>query len=226
MYKNASYKEKFITLKDWIPLIVEIIKKDLKNEHLKKDLYFVKKFLSSKNIHKLSTEDLVDAYSRAIAEDESAEQIAEFMTSRWLLKNSEVYDFFAQRLSQINPEFTTIEELSTNDSQALIKDATEQFGAVNTYLFSVLNSVVFPESVFHAMHQKAKQEKVQKQAEEQQFTEKMSIENMQRAFEREIARLTDKYEKKLSGLQKKYQVDMESLKKQVASLQRKLQEKA
>ena len=44
-------------------------------------------------------------------------------------------------------------------------------------------------------------------------------------FETEMARVKDKYEKKLNGLQKKYQVDVENLKKQIAQLQRKLQER-
>ncbi len=48
---------------------------------------------------------------------------------------------------------------------------------------------------------------------------------MRQAFEREIARLTDKYEKKLAGLQKKYITDMENFKKQISQLQRKLQDK-
>ena len=54
MYKNATYREKFADLKEWIPFLVEAIKKDLRNEHLKKDIFFVKKFLSSKNIHKIT----------------------------------------------------------------------------------------------------------------------------------------------------------------------------
>lgn len=83
MYKNASYKEKFALLNDWFGLVIDSVKKDLKNEHLKKDLYFVKKFLGSKNLNKLTTEDLTEAYQRAIVEEEKGEELAEFITSRW-----------------------------------------------------------------------------------------------------------------------------------------------
>jgi hypothetical protein len=58
----------------------------------------------------------------------------------------------------------------------------------------------------------------------QEIQEKQSAETLEKAYEREIARLTDKYEKKLQGLQKKYLFDTEALKKQIATLQRKLNE--
>src|ERR1700753_103218 len=135
MYKNATYKEKFADLQEWIPLLIESVKKDLRNEHLKKDFYFVKKFLSSKNIHKVSTDELAQAYQKAIQEEEQGEELAEFITSRWLLKNSELYNFFEQQLSQINPDFTNLEEIELGQAQALIDASIHEFGAPHTYLF-------------------------------------------------------------------------------------------
>lgn len=225
MYKNASYKEKFADLQEWVPFLIESVKKDLRNEHLKKDVYFIKKFLSSKNIHKVTTEELAEAYQKAIREEEKGEELAEFITSRWLLKNSELYDFFEQQLSQMTSDFTTLDEIAPAQAQILIDTSIKQFGAPHTYLFSVLNSVVFPKESFQALKVKAQQHQAKEQEETQKAVEQRSIEQMQRHFECEIARLTDKYEKKLAGLQKKYVADVENLKKQVAQLQRKLQEK-
>src|ERR1700726_3667878 len=111
MYKNATYKEKFADLQEWVPFLVESVKKDLRQEHLKKDFAFVKKYLSSKNIHKVTTEELAEAYQKAIQE-EQGEELAEFITSRWLLKNSEMYEFFEKQLSQIHPDFTNLEEIA------------------------------------------------------------------------------------------------------------------
>lgn len=222
MYKDATYKEKFADLQEWVPFLIESVKKDLRNEHLKKDLYFVKKFLSSKNIHKVTTEELAEAYQKAIQE-EKGEEIAEFITSRWLLKNSELYDFFERQLSQINPDFSNLEELSPEQAQGLIEASIDQFGAPQTYLFSVLNSVVFPKEKFQSLKILAQQHQEDSVKEAQQAAEQLSMEQMRKEFEREMARLTDKYEKKLLGLQKKYLTDVEGLKKQVAQLQRKLQ---
>lgn len=225
MYKNASYKEKFTDLQEWIPLIVETVKKDLKNEHLKKDFYFVKKFLGNKNLHKISTDELAQAYRQAIQEEEKGEDLAEFITARWLLKNSELYDFFETQLSRINPDFTTLEEIQQEQAQLLIDASVQEFGAPQTYLFAVLNSVVFPKESFDQLKLQAQQHQQTQEQATQQAQEQQSIDQMRKAFERDLARLTDKYEKKLAGLQKKYVTDVETLKKQVAQLNRKLQEK-
>lgn len=226
MYKNATYREKFADLQEWIPLLIDAVKKDLRNEHLKKDFYFVKKFLSSKNIHKVSTDELAEAYQKAIQEEEQGEELAEFITSRWLLKNSDLYEFFEQQLSKISPDFTNLEEIASEQAQTLIDASIHEFGAPHTYLFSVLNSVVFPKESFQKLKMKAQQHQDEQGEETRKNIEQMNVEQMRKSFEREIARMTDKYEKKLAGLQKKYIADVENLKRQIAQLQRKLQEKS
>lgn len=225
MYKDTTYKEKFALLNDWLSLIVDSVKKDLKNEHLKKDIFFVKKFLNSKNLNKITTDDLTEAYQQAISEEEKGEEIAEFITSRWLMKNSELYDFFETRLSQINPNFSDLEELTVDQASSLMEDSVHQFGAPQTYIFAVLNSVVFPKDVYHRLEGQAKQQSQAHTEQTNREAEQLNLENMKSSYEREMARLTDKYEKKLSGLQKKYLADVEALKKQVSHLQRKLHEK-
>jgi hypothetical protein len=226
MYKNATYKEKFADLQEWIPFLIESLKKVLRNEHLKKDVYFVKKFLSSKNIHKITTEELADAYQKAIQEAEQGEELAEFITSRWLLKNSELYEFFESQLSRIDPDFTNLEEIQPVQAQALIDASIRQFGALQTYLFSVLNSVVFPRESFQHLKTQAQQHQEMQEEESRKATEQFTVDQIRKNFELEMTRLTDKYEKKLAGLQKKYINDVENLKKQVAQLQRKLQGKS
>ncbi|MBA2369597.1 MAG: hypothetical protein H0V82_11320 [Candidatus Protochlamydia sp.] len=225
MYKDTSYKEKFALLNDWLSLIVDSVKKELKNEHLKKDIFFVKKFLNSKNLNKISTDDLTEAYQQAITEEEKGEEIAEFITSRWLLKNSELYEFFETRLSQINPNFSDLEELTADQAAPLMNDSVSQFGAPQTYIFAVLNSVVFPKDIYHQLEGKAKQQSQAHIEQTNRAAEQLTLENMKSSYDREMARLTDKYEKKLSGLQKKYLTDVEMLKKQISNLQKKLLEK-
>jgi hypothetical protein len=224
MYKNSTYKEKFADLHEWIPFLVDAVKKDLRNDHLKKDFYFVKKFLPSKNIHKATTNELAEAYQKAIQEEENGEELAEFITSRWLLKNSELYNFFEQQLSLISPDFTDLEEIDPTQAQNLIEASIREFGAPHTYLFSVLNSVVFPKEKFQNLKIQAQQHQETEIKEARQAEEQLTAEQMRKEFEREVSRLTDKYEKKLSGLQKKYIADIEVLKKQVSQLQRKLQQ--
>lgn len=223
MYKNATYKEKYADLKDWFPAIIEKIKKDLKSEHLLKDPLFVKKYLSTSNLNKVSGEELTQAYQKAIAQEEQAENIGEFITTRWMLKHTELYDFFDQYLSQKYSDFTVLEEIDSDTSNKLIEAASSQFGMGEIYIFAVLNSVVFPTSVFHALKAKADQAEQQKKKTALEQSEKLSLEKDARRHEEELSRLADKYEKKLAGLQKKYLLDTQNLKKQIAQLQRKLQ---
>lgn len=223
MYKNASYKDKFSSIRDWMPSIVDVIKRDLKNDHLRNDLYFVKTFFSSKNLNKITNDELAEAYLKALATEAKSEEIGDFITSRWLLKNTDLYELFERRLSQLSPDFTALEELDLATSQEIAKEAVNAFGATKTYIFAVLNAVVFPEAVFKQLRDQAVKELKSEKAQQETVAEKLSLEKMQQVFERDIARLTDKYEKKLAGMQKKYIVDVESLKKQIATLQRKLQ---
>jgi len=222
MLKDTTYKEKCIMLKAWMPQIMETVKKDLKNEHLKNDYRFVKKYMSGKNVNKLSNEDFIQAYSLALDQEENAEEIAEFITNRWLLKNTELYDYFEKSLSQISSDFTQLTEIDAAKSQAIVDGAMTQFGAPRTYLFSVMNSVVFPKEIFEKLDKRAKEEQSKIHQEEAVHQERLAYDALKQHYEEQIARLTDKFEKKLIGLQKKYVLDTESLKKQITALQKKL----
>lgn len=222
MYKTATYKEKLQDVKEWIPYMIDSIKKDLRNDHLKGDMPFVKKYLASKNIHKVTTEELAEAYEKAIRTEENGENLAEFISSRWLLKNSELYHFFEKELSQINPDFSNLDEIAPQQAEKLIESSNREYGPLQTYLFSVLNSVVFPKEIFEKLKGEAKHHQEKQLHDAVQLKDQESFENMRKEFEREMARLEDKYEKKLTGLQKKYLIDVEGLKKQIASLQKKL----
>lgn len=222
MLKETTYKAKFDMLASWMPLIVESVKKDLKNDHLKGDYAFFKHYFPGKNLNKLTTEELAQAYSNAIATSEKAEELAEFITNRWLIKHSDLYHYFEQELTKINPNFNDLDVLDKQTSLKLMEGSIQQHGAPHTYLFCILNSVVFPPEVFAKLSQLAEQAAKQAAAETTVKQEHESVEAMQRNYEQQIARLTDKYEKKLIGLQKKYTTDVEALKKQVANLQRKL----
>lgn len=222
MLKESTYKEKFSTLQTWMPLIIDSIRKDLKNEHLKKDPGFARQYFPGKNPAKLTTEELLDGYSQALASEENAEEIAEFIANRWLLKHTELYYYFEQELSKIDPNFNELKDIDKPAATKIMEGAIQQFGAISTYLFCVLNSVVFPEEVYKTMNQGAVNHAAEKKVEEKVSAENASLEAMQRNHDQLVARLTDKYEKKILGLQKKYIQDVDTLKKQVATLQRKV----
>ncbi|MDP1881080.1 MAG: hypothetical protein Q8K60_09105 [Parachlamydiaceae bacterium] len=223
MYKNATFKEKFQDLRDWLPLLINAIKKDLKSDHLSKDPGFVKKYFGARHPNKLTTDEIVEAYHRAIQEEAEGESIAEFIASRWIIKNSELLEFFEQELTKINPDYSAIEEITDEQANAIIESSIQEHGAPHTYLFSVLNSVFFTDNHFKALREKAHHQQKEQNEQGEQETKRLQAEKIERNFADEMARLSDKFEKKIAGLQKKYTTDTDALKKQIASLQRKLQ---
>ncbi|WP_039385124.1 hypothetical protein [Neochlamydia sp. TUME1] len=222
MLKDATYKEKSTMLISWMPQIIEEVKKDLKHEHLKNDFKFVKKYFLGKNLNKLTNEEIVNAYTLALEQEENGEKIAEFIINRWLLKNAELYDYFEGALLQISNDFTQLTEIDADKSQQIVEGAVSQYGAVRTYLFSVMNSVVFPKEIYEKLNKRAEEEQKALAAVEDAQDEHLSQQSLKDYYEEQIARLADKYEKKLIGMQKKYIQDTESLKKQMALLQKRL----
>ena len=222
MLKNSTYKEKFALLKPWMHAILDPIKKDIKNEHLRQDASFFNQYFAGKQLNKLSLEEMVDGYTQALSHAENAEELAEFLSNRWLLKHGDLYHHFEEELSQISNHFQELEVLEKEPSLRMMEKAADQFGAPKTYLFCVLNSVVFPEEVFTLLGEKAQSEAMQKEVELQQMQEESSRKEKEMDHSMQLTRLTDKYEKKLVGMQKKYTQDVAALKKQIATLQRKL----
>lgn len=222
MHKDATYKEKLVHLEEWLPSIIEAVKKDIKNEHLKQDFQFLKKYFPGKNPNKIESDELSHAYKMAIAEQENGETLAEFIASRWIMKNSDMYYFFENYLSSVNPNFTEIEELELSHGDKLIENATKEFGAQNAYVFSVLNSVALNKDQFTRLENDARKETKQAHSQKAQAEEQATLESLKKNQEREIARITDKYEKKLAGLQRKYTTDVEQLKRQISTLQKKI----
>ncbi len=219
MLKEATYTEKFEILNDWMPYIVAAIKKDLKNEHLKSDRAFCKEHFGNKPLAQIGEEELLPVYRSAIKGNEA---LGEFIANRWLLKHTDVYDFFEQALYTINPDFEAIDEIEAEAASEMIKSGSELFGSATIYLFTILNSVVFPKEQLTALGTQAALERDSAVEQAAKREEAATLEAMVKRHERELKRLEDRYEKKLSGMQKKYVKDTEMLKKQVANLQRKL----
>lgn len=220
MLKDAGYQEKFEMLHPWHSEILETVKKDLKNEHLKIDREFCKRYFLGKNPNHVTLEEMVKAYRTDVAEGNVS--LGEFIASRWLLKNTDIYGYFEEKLRKINPDFENIETLPEEAAQHLVQESVRQYGSSKTYLFCVFNSVVLPASIYSKLKEKAEKESQEQRQKNEEIQTAESLDALQKRYAREIAALTDKYEKKLSGLQKKYLNDTEMLKKQVSTLQKKL----
>lgn len=223
MLKESTYKDKFEMLGEyWTRQIIEAIKKDLKNEHLKRNFGFVQENFETKNLNKLGGDEMARVYHRLVVGGD--EGIGEYLANRWLLKHSDAYELFERELFQLNPQFTELTEIEPVAANGIMQRAIEAVGPVTTYLFCVLNSVVFPDSIYRELEALARKQQREEAVEAVAESEARTLEQLQEQHERTTARLIDRYEKKLSGLEKKYAQDVDALKRQVASLQRKLAE--
>jgi len=211
----------FELLQGWIFDVLHAIKKDIKTEHLSSDPIFYKTYFGNRPQNRLTAEEIYAAYEKELLKGN--EDLSAWVVNRWVFKHGEVYTFFAERLSKINPNFEAIQNLTEAQSEQILNGCEEMLGAQLTFLFAVLNGVVFPESVIQKLRKAAEAERERLIAEDQKAAEQQSLEQTVASHQREMARLNDKYESRLAGIQKKYVLDTEALKKQIRGLQQKLQ---
>lgn len=209
-------ENQFLALQNWTQEILNAIKKDIKTEHLGSDPIFYRAYFGNRPQNRLTAEEIFAAYEQELIKGN--EELAEWVVNRWVFKNGDLYQHFAERLGRINPNFHEIQQLTEEESQAVLEGAIESFGAIPTFLFSALNGVVFPATVLERLRQAAEIEQVSQIKEEEEASQKQSLEKTLATYQREINRLNDK----ISGVQKKYTRDTEALKKQIKALQQKL----
>jgi len=214
MLKESTGQQLFEMIEEFFPLIIQTIRKDLRKDHLKNDKEFLKIHFGGRNPNKLSVDDLVEGYAPLLKNGN--DELWDFFSERWLGKRTEMYYFFEEKLKELAEDFTEMDEMDASFARKLAQEAEVLFGARDTYIFAVMNAVVFPKEIYDDLGERArhKEEVVEVKA--------VQGENLEAKYQREIRNIQSKYEKKLLGFQKKYERDVAALKKQVGSLQRKL----
>lgn len=211
-------KNQFLALQGWTFDVLEAIKKDIKTDHLNKDHQFYKAHFGSRPQNRLTTEEIFSVYEKELFNGN--EGLAEWVVNRWVFKHGDLYNHFAQRLEKINPNFDEIESLTEKQSEQVLEGASDQFGAIPTFLFALLNGVVFPEKVLAELKKAAEKEKKELAKSEALTLEEKGLSQQMQAQQREIAKLQDKIE----GVLKRYEKDTLALKRQIKGLQKKIDE--
>ncbi len=207
-------ENQFVPLKNWMHVILDAIKKELKSEHLGSDPEFYRVHFGNRPQNRLTSDEIFTAYESELLKGN--QELAEWVVNRWVFKNGDLYQVFADRLSEINPEFDKIESITEEQSQRVLEGVVEKFGAIPTFLFVLLNGVVFPESVREKLLKQAEEEKTVKEKQAIEDEGRQNLEKLLAAKEREIARLQEK----VTGVQRKYDRDVDALKKQIKVLQK------
>ncbi len=213
-------KNQFETIQPWIPLVLAAIKKDIKTDHLPGSPIFVRTHFGNRPLSRLTAEEIFAAYEKDLLSGDA--DLADWVVNRWVFKHGDIYSHFADSLSQVAEDYSAIQSLTVEQSEKILSEAVDRFGALHTYLFSVLNGVVFPESVFQRLRTWAENEEAAKKEEEKGTEERLSLQQLTERYSRDVARLHEKYESKISGVLKKYTTEVEALKKQIRALQKQL----
>lgn len=217
--RGFSMIEIFKTLQPWLPQVLYTIKKEIKNEHLSKSPGFYKVHFGNRPLNRLTNEEICSAYEKELSLGNNQE-MAEWVVNRWVFRHGDIYQHFADRLSQINPEFSEIKTLDDQMSEKVLAGAPEKFGSLPIYIFTILNGVVLSSAAIEKLRLNAEKEEASKKANEAATSKQASLEEMIESQKTEILRLEKKYEEKLAGVVKKHATDVEALKKQIRALQK------
>ncbi len=209
-------ENQFQTLQNWTYDILDAIKKDIKTDHLHTDPVFYRTYFGNRPQNRLTAEEIFSAYEAELVKGNQA--LSEWVVNRWVFKNGDLYQHFAERLGEINPDFDQIKHLTEEESRRILDGAAASFGAISTFLFALLNGVVFPQSILDLLRKEAEVEKASLEKQAESNAAQQSLEKTIAIHQREIGRLNDK----IAGVQKKYDRDTEMLKKQIKTLQQKL----
>ena len=167
--QGIAMKIKFQTLLPWMGEILGSIKKDIKNDFLPSNPIFCRSHFGNLPQSRITIEDICTAFSKELLAGN--EEIADWVINRWLYKRGDLYQHFADRLFEVNPDFDQIKELSLEESKKVLAGAKESFGAKEIFFFSILNGVVFPESVLAQLRDDAEAETAQLIADEKAAAE-------------------------------------------------------
>lgn len=210
-------ENKFEVLRPFINEILTSIKKDIKTDYLPGDKIFYKTHFGNRPLNRLQTEEIFAAVEKDLLAGN--ESLQEWVVNHWVFKHGDIYSHFAEKLSEIRPDFDELKELTEAESRHVL-EGTEAFDPVSTYLFSALNGVVFPAAVFESLKTSALAAKERQEAAAASDSQKETLEQIIERQQRELSRLQEKYESKVSGVLRKYQMDTEALKKQIRALQK------
>lgn len=216
MVKTISYQEKAEKMAEWIPQILEEIKRDIKREHLRKVPAFLQKFFPGRNIASITTEEIVAVYTPLLqrGEPQFFDQICYF----WQVKHPELYPFFQAKLQAISEDVAAITAIDDALAKEMIEKSVEEFGAVNTYLFSLFYEVAFSDALYEKLRLRALEETKSLETASKEEEEVRNCAQLRAQHERLILRMREKYEKKLSALEEKYHTDIRKLRQELNAL--------
>ena len=218
MMINSNYKNKFETLAPFVEELCLGIKKEIKQE-------FVKKKGLQAEFNPMDISDIAQFFYKKVA-GEGDEKTGEWLASSWIYKNGEIFQLFHEQLSLVDQHYDRLESLSSEVEQKIKDLSVSKFGFIRVYLFSVLNSVVFSAKLFVELKNGALKELSASKDSSLEGKDTVSLEELKKSFEMEKLKMEEKYEKRLQGVIKKTQMEVEGYRKQIGQLQKRLEKES
>lgn len=214
MIVKSDYKTKFEALASFLEVLCRGIKKEIKQE-------FIQKGLLRKSDNAGDWKEISQFFYKKTVE-EGDEKTGEWLAACWVCKNGEIFQCFHEELSLINKNYDQLVEIPSEKEEKIKNLSIEKFGFIRTYLFSVLNAVVFSPKIFNDL-QKGALVELASDKESGSEEKACSVEELKKAFEVEKMKIEEKHEKRLQGVMKKYQMEVEGYRKQISQLQKRLE---
>ena len=209
---RKTWAGRFSLLSPWFSDIIAAVKRDCKSEHLRLDPGFVRQHFGGTPVQRISLEEMRAVYLQQILAGH--ERLAEFIANRWLFRHMDIYRFFEESLEKISPDFDSISELTQEQADELIKQASEKFDCEKVFCFVAINEVALPKEPFERLQRQAL-ECLSKRQNEMPADEDAEAEEKWRG---EMDRMKERHEKKIAEMTKKHQQEVQRLQKEISQL--------
>jgi hypothetical protein len=216
---RSSWAGKFSLLSPWFSEMLDVIKRDCKQEHLSVDPHFVRKFFAGKPVARISLDEMRAVYMQQILAGN--DQIADFIANRWLFRNMDLYRFFEEELQKVSPEFEKIKELSVEETEKLFEKALKSFSLEKIFCFVVINEVAFNPVFFENLQKQALEalSKRQKEQPEENSNKEVLL------LKEEMERIKERHEKKIQEMKRQHQQEIGRFQNEILSLKKELSKK-
>ncbi|MBS0627807.1 MAG: hypothetical protein JSS09_06305 [Verrucomicrobia bacterium] len=148
--------------------------------------------------------------------------MGEWVASSWIDKHGDMFKCFHDHLIKVSQNYDQLTELPLAVEESMAEASIKEFGALNTYIFSILNSVVFSEKKMKELRELAQKDK-EKSVESQEKSSELSVEELKKNFEEQMQKVLEKQEKKILGITERYRMEIAGYRKQISQLQKKLE---
>lgn len=218
MIAESIYSRKFALLEAFSEEIFTGIKKEIKREITTKGSPLQRKLgiFSVKE-----TKEMMELFLKNIIVEKD-EEVGEWVASAWINRHGDIFQCFHEHLIKVTPQYDELTEIPAAAENALVQDSVMEFGALDVYIFCILNSVVISAKKIEELKILAQKE-VENKKEEKVKVPETSLEDAQKKFEEQMQKILEKQEKRILGITERYQMEIAGYRKQISQLQKKLE---